>query len=362
MRCRRQCIRNCGPRCASDWTTPPTSPQPTCARTCSISVARTAPGGRPNGTSVTTATGGRAHRCPAPTGSPRASAEVAAVEAAWQGDWEHAVDKARAALDALTGGPEIRRYQALWYYLTASWAILAVRQHPIRRQAWLEAAARHFADARAAATGTRWLAELSTDAEQLLAAGPAAQPGAATVNDQLDELAITQIAASPLRQNTRQFTTLTRTIQAGLGQHEATPYEQALNELWRLAGASGALPRSGAPAEPDGVWMFGDLMWLGWEAKTETEDPDKPIPAGDVREANSHLTYAERQTGQPVPEASVTLYVTDQQHIHHAAPKVCPGGPVPGHPGAGEPGGRAAPHRLADHPHPDTRPRRRAGS
>ncbi|MFI7643409.1 hypothetical protein [Nonomuraea sp. NPDC049400] len=58
-----------------------------------------------------------------------------------------------------------------------------------------------------------------------------------------------------------------------------------------------------------------------WEAKTNT-DPDKEIPAKHVREASSHLTYASRDSDQPIPAGSVTLYITPQQRLGHGAAKV----------------------------------------
>ncbi|WP_431921304.1 hypothetical protein [Nonomuraea jabiensis] len=254
-----------------------------------------------------------------------APAEVAAIEAAWQGDWEGAIEQARAALDALSGGAEIRRYQALWHYLAASWAVIAARQHPNRQHGWLQVAMRHFADARATAAGTRWLAELSTDAEHLLQVTRSPGERAVTPSNLLDEAVVAEIAASPLRAHTTQFTSLVRSIRGGLAQREAPPYERALSGLRLLAGAAGALARSNAAAEPDGIWMFGQLLWLGREAKTNT-DPDKEIPVKHIREANSHLTYASRDSEQPIPAGSITLYITPQQRIGHAAAKVADAG------------------------------------
>jgi len=94
--------------------------------------------------------------------------EIAAVEAAWQGDWEHAVEQAGKAIEELAadGGDVIRRYQALWHYLLASWAVIAARSGDEGH--WRGIAGAHFSDARAAAAGTRWLAGLTTDVGQLL--------------------------------------------------------------------------------------------------------------------------------------------------------------------------------------------------
>jgi hypothetical protein len=50
--------------------------------------------------------------------------EVAAVDAAWQGDWPAAIDAAGKALTHLAGD-DVRHYQALRQY--APWAVIAAR-------------------------------------------------------------------------------------------------------------------------------------------------------------------------------------------------------------------------------------------
>src|SRR5436309_638827 len=118
--------------------------------------------------------------------------EIAAVEAAWQSDWEHAIEQAGKAIDELAvGGEEIRRYQALWHYMLASWAVIAARGAD--EDHWRGVASAHFSDARAAAAGTRWLAGLTTDASQLLT-----RPTHGN-EDPVDTQAATTIASSALR-------------------------------------------------------------------------------------------------------------------------------------------------------------------
>ena len=95
--------------------------------------------------------------------------EVAAVDAAWQGDWPAAIDAAGKALAQLAGD-DVRHYQALWQYILASWAVIAARAGD--RDQWQAVAETHFAAARAAASGTRWLAGLTTSVGQLIAAEP----------------------------------------------------------------------------------------------------------------------------------------------------------------------------------------------
>jgi hypothetical protein len=252
---------------------------------------------------------------PPGTGELAASAphEVAAVSAAWQGDWAKAIDEAGKALDKLAGGEETRPYQALWHYILASWAVIAARSGDRQRLEGIADA--HFADARAAAAGTRWLSGLATSAGQLVASPPP-EPA-----DPLDAAAITQIASSPLRTKPgAKFSAFLTSVTEGLAQDKAQPYEEALAGLGELAGAT-LLARAGGDAEPDGVWMFGPLLWVAFEAKTEAE-PGGEIPAKYAREADSHLNYAEASTGDTAPPASFAVMINPQETVHHAAAKV----------------------------------------
>jgi hypothetical protein len=236
--------------------------------------------------------------------------EVAAMDAAWQSDWPAAIDAAGKALGKLAGGNEIRHYQALWHYILASWAVIAARTGD--RERWQQVAEAHFSDARTTASGTRWLAGLITSASQLATTQPHES------HDPVDVLAISSIAASPLRTTSgTKFTALARAVTDGLAQTSARPYEQALANLGRLAGAT-PLDRTGQDAEPDAVWLFGPHLWIGFEAKSEC-DPAGQVSADHVREAGGHLNFAAASTGTSAPPDSFTVIVSPQDRVHDAA-------------------------------------------
>ena len=50
---------------------------------------------------------------------------MAAIDAAWQGDWPAAIDAAGSPNHL--AGDDARHYQALWHYILASWAVIAAR-------------------------------------------------------------------------------------------------------------------------------------------------------------------------------------------------------------------------------------------
>ena len=235
--------------------------------------------------------------------------EVAAVDAAWQGDWPTAIDAAGKALGQLAGD-DVRHYQALWHYILASWAVIAARVG--NRDRWQPVAETHFADTRAAASGTRWLAGLDTSASQLIATRPH------DAVDSVDATAISSIADSPLRTApVKKFTALAQSVTSGLGQASAAPYEAALVSLGELVGAT-VLQRTGADAEPDSVWMFGPHLWVGLEAKSESS-PDGEISADIARQAGGHINYAAASTGAAAPPGSFAVIVSPQDCVHRAA-------------------------------------------
>jgi hypothetical protein len=235
--------------------------------------------------------------------------EVAAMDAAWQGDWPAAIDAAGKALGELAGD-DVRHYQALWHYILASWAVIAARAGEQNR--WQPVAETHFADARAAAAGTRWLTGLTTGAGQLIALQPH------DTVDPVDAAAIGRIVASPLRTASgKKFSTLTESVTTGLAQASASPYERALTGLGELAGAT-VLQRSGADAEPDSMWMLGAHLWVGFEAKTEC-DPDGEVSADVARQAGGHINYAASSIGTAAPPSSFVVIISPQERVHRAA-------------------------------------------
>ncbi|MEU7117946.1 DEAD/DEAH box helicase [Streptomyces zaomyceticus] len=236
--------------------------------------------------------------------------EVAALDAAWQGEWDRAVEQAKKVIDNLPGSVEIRRYQALWHYLLASWAVMAGRRDG--QSHWEALANRHYSDARAAARGTQWLSELTTDAGRLLA------PSALDVprEDPLHAWVIDAIANSPARTSAKKYAAFESVLSEGLAQTAHKPFEAALNALGQLMGAE-TLPPAREQGRPDSVWMFGDHWWIAIEAKSEAE-PGKEIPADDVRQALGHLAYAAAQTTRAVPDGSLTLVATSQTAVARA--------------------------------------------
>jgi Helicase C-terminal domain len=235
--------------------------------------------------------------------------EVAAMDAAWQGDWPAAIDAAGKALGELAGD-DVRHYQALWHYILASWAVIAARAGDPNR--WQTVAETHFTDARAAAAGTRWLTGLTTSTSLLIT------PRNRDTVDPIDAAAISGIAASPLRTApAKKFAALTETVTTGLAQVSAAPYERALAGLGELAGA--AVPqRTGADAEPDSMWMIGPHLWAGFEAKTEC-DPEGEVSADAARQAGGHINYAASNTGTAPPPSSFAVIISPQDRVHRAA-------------------------------------------
>ena len=214
------------------------------------------------------------------------------------------------AVGELAGGDEIRHYQAMWHYILASWAVIAARAGD--RDRWLAVAEAHFADARAAAAGTRWLAGLTTAAGQLIA------PPRRDAADQVDAAAITGIAASALRTMPgTKFATIAQSVTSGLAQTSAPPYEKALAGLGRLAGAT-VLDRSGDARRT----RLGVAVRPGALGRIRGENGMqawRQVSAANAREAGGHLNYAAASAGAAAPPGSFAVIISPQQDVHHAA-------------------------------------------
>jgi hypothetical protein len=240
-----------------------------------------------------------------------ARAEVDAWEAIWSGDWAAALEATRKVLDSLVGGRSAGRYAGFWNYLAASISLRLQRtthdaQYAATASAYLRAA-------RGCARGTKWLDYLVSAADTLH------DPTRQAELDPLDQLAIDNILSrlATLGRPSAFDTAITR-MRNAMSETPAAPYEQALVDLGQYAGASDSLARSKASAAPDGAWLFGDITWISWEAKSEAKD-DGELGADYTREAGGHLRYLSRSLDQDLPGDSFGFIVTPQTRTHPAA-------------------------------------------
>lgn len=231
--------------------------------------------------------------------------EIQAVEAAWRGNFGEAVRQAERAIQAMSGGSELRPYQALWNYLAAHWARLATATDA----SYAAQATTLMRAANAAASRTTWMPN------RQLADGTTAT--AETDASRLDKLAVSGVIAyaksfGKARGLTRDVTEM----KENLSQREANRYERGLVTLGKLLGADAHKPDGEARA--DAVWRWSDEMWTVFEAKSEAKD-ENDISADDIRQANTHLRAASADLDEEVPPGSHIFLVSGKSAVHDAA-------------------------------------------
>lgn len=227
--------------------------------------------------------------------------EIQALDAVWRGSFSDAVTHAGRAIQALSGGTELRPYQALWNYLAAHWARMAAATDP----AYAAQAEMFTRAAHAAAARTTWMPN------RQLADGTAATPE--TDASRLDTLAADGVIAyarsvGKARALIREVTEM----KDSLSQREARRYEQGLVTLGKLLGAESHKPP--AEARADAVWRWSDEMWAAWEAKSEAKD-ENDISANDIRQANTHLRAASADLDEEIPPGSHIFLVSGKSTV-----------------------------------------------
>jgi DEAD/DEAH box helicase/Helicase C-terminal domain len=220
--------------------------------------------------------------------------EVHAADAAWRGDWSAAIQHVREVLESLAGNERLRPYKAFWAYLGASWASLAAATDPT-----FESVVAQLQDeSQAIAKGLVWLAKLESRF---------------TPNDgdmeSSDLLRIDRAVDEIIRVGwgSRRFEHRVTLIESGIEGTESTPFEVAMKEIGLLLGFDA--DRFDEQGDPDGVWRSGEELWVALEAKSE-ESAGGEISLGSVRQANTHLRWAERHFRQPAPPGSFTVIVS----------------------------------------------------
>ena len=239
------------------------------------------------------------------------AAEVDACNAIWSGEWTAALDACRRVVDALSGSRTSRRYAALWNYI----AMFVARRlyDATSDQQYSRAATAYLHEARMAARGTSWLGHLAASSDATVAADTD------QATDPLDELAIRNVLDRvPTLGKSSKFEPAVAAMSAALANTPHSAYEQGIVDLGLFAGASESLPRSKVDAAPDGAWLFGDITWVTWEAKSEAK-PTGELGADDTREAGGHLRHVANSRSEDAPEDSFGFIIAPQERIHPAS-------------------------------------------
>lgn len=230
--------------------------------------------------------------------------EIQAVEAAWRGNFGDAVRQSERAIQSMSGGTELRPYQALWNYLAAHWARLAAATDA----SYAAQADTLMRAANGAASRTTWIPN------RQLADGTNTTE---TDASRLDKLAVDGVIAyAKSFGKARALTRKVNEMKDNLSQREANRYEHGLVTLGMLIGAEAHKPDEEARA--DAVWRWSDEMWAAWEAKSEAKD-ENDISADDIRQANTHLRAASADLDEEVPPGSHIFLVSGKSTVHDAA-------------------------------------------
>lgn len=229
-----------------------------------------------------------------------ARAEVEAWCAAWRGEMEEAVGRAREAADLLEGGASLRPYRAFWLFLAASWATSVAADATSRARA--EALAK---DAVEAARALMWRPRLGS---------PAMPPRRAVEASSQGRRAAALLGTLGLRG--RRFEDRCSALVAGLREGDPPLFERRLCELGELLGFDALHPDG--QAQPDGVWRDDDRAWLLFEAKTDVS-PVNAISVADVRQAGTHEAWVRTQFGWSEPAYVSTYLVCDRTTVDRTA-------------------------------------------
>ncbi len=229
--------------------------------------------------------------------------EIDYSDALWVGDFQTALEKARACADRLCGDT-LADYRAWWYYLAGSAAaISATNEKTVHLR---ETARQLFDRACFASPRSTWFREVSRIVDFV-------EPSQ-LVDDQLlvrsaeaIERRIQQVGVAGAG-----FESEVQTMISQLENSDAKKFEQGLEFLGLWLGLD-ALRPTGAGV-PDGVWSFADEIIVAFEAKSN-ERSTGPISLSTAREAQGHMRWVESNMETTSSTSISTVIVSDREHV-----------------------------------------------
>ena len=234
------------------------------------------------------------------------SHEVDFVYAMWSADFPHALERAIAVADELSGHAAAP-YRAWWLYLAGTAAWLAHEQFGMNDM--LPRARDLFGRAAATGRAVHWFAEL--------AYGELGESAELDVSP--DDLRAVERAHAKLRTvgfHGRGLTRRGKSLRGRLADTESTPWEEGLKQLGQLLGFEATHPSS--TSDPDSVWIASERLAVVWEVKSE-ENPDGDIGTRTAQQASGHVAWVTEHHGLASDARILPVLVSDRRRLGQGA-------------------------------------------
>jgi hypothetical protein len=230
--------------------------------------------------------------------------EVAAVQAAWRGEWSRAMGKADDVVTKVSGAKNRRRaYQALWNYLGSQWAAIAAKEE--HKPELETVSAQMLEKAHEAASNRTWMHR-----EARSQAAPMDGYSEALIQQAVAHFAPISTGAPG------KFEKWCEQARSRLDETDATAFELGLEQLGTMLGYRSS--RYTEPAGPDVGWETPVGPWLAVEAKSD-ESPQGDVSVGTVRQANTHLDWMAARLKKPIPTNSVCVIASPRDKVDPTA-------------------------------------------
>ena len=192
----------------------------------------------------------------------------------WQGHYEEAVEAAGRVLAGLNN-PELKGYRALWHYLAGTAAWYGERSGVSA----LGARARsHFAQARDATSGVRWLANLARYHPNT----PAPTADKQALDGQIERLEALLLKLGTLHE--ARYAKHEKEILDGLSASDAALFEAAHRDLGEMLGFRAGLHNSDASPDP---WWIAHEFCIVFEDHSDA-NASSALGAAKARQAAGH--------------------------------------------------------------------------
>lgn len=232
--------------------------------------------------------------------------EIDYIYNAWNGHWDIARDKAKAAFESLNG-KHLTGYQGLWMYLTGD----AEMAHSSSSDN-LERAKQYYEQAAYLCPSLAWLSQLKEISS-------VADLSRRNIHfEDIDALAAENIKMilSKWGFHGSKYEEKVNQVLANIKSDDHANFHEGLEFLGKMIGFETYRPTG--RGEPDCVWIIGHLLYITFEAKNE-QKADGVIGIRDIQQAQGHEKWILSKHSPEEGADILPLIISPRQRVEQAA-------------------------------------------